>query len=50
LTGGGYIDSNQTITVGSGDDLWGSGRTSASIARSFWQKPLAAVLPLKRVL
>ena len=50
LTSGGYIDSNQTITVGSGDDLWGSSRTSASIARSFWQKPLAAVLPLKRVL
>lgn len=46
----GYIDFGKTIGVTSGPDHWGSTRTSASIARSLWQKPLAAVLPLSRVL
>jgi hypothetical protein len=31
-------------------DYWGSSRDSASIARSFWQKPVAAVIPAGRVL
>lgn len=31
-------------------NLWSAHKTSAKMARSFWQKPIAAVLPLERVL
>jgi hypothetical protein len=48
---GDYINFSQTLTTQNGADLWGSGnKTSASLARSFWQKPVAAVLPFERVL
>lgn len=45
----GYIDFNTTLSVPGNPDYWGIGKTSATLARSFWQKPLAAVLPLRRV-
>jgi hypothetical protein len=45
----GYIDFSLTITIPGQADLWGTGKTSASLARSFWQKPVAVVLPLKRI-
>jgi hypothetical protein len=45
----GYIDFSLTITIPGQPDLWGAGKTSASLARSFWQKPVAVVLPLKRI-
>jgi hypothetical protein len=50
LAAGDYVDFERTLSIPHKADLWGSTRTSASLARSFWQKPLAAVLPLKRVL
>lgn len=47
---GGYINVARNISVKNGDALWGQGKTSASLARSFWQKPIAAVMPFSRVL
>jgi hypothetical protein len=46
----GYLDPDVPVTVDEGPDHWGDGRTSASIARSIWQKPVAAVLPARRIL
>ncbi|WP_431283628.1 hypothetical protein ACQW02_02105 [Humitalea sp. 24SJ18S-53] len=48
----GYIDVGQSLAVPSPaglPPLWDAARTSASLARSFWQKPLAAYMPLARV-
>jgi len=50
LTGGGYVDFTRRFAVPGGPDLWGANKTSASIARSFWQKPVVVVVPLKRIL
>jgi hypothetical protein len=51
LTSAAYIDMNRTrLRVTSGPDLWGAGKNSATLARACWQKPLAGVLPLKRVI
>lgn len=50
LTSAKYIDVTKTIAIAGKPDLWGAGKTSASLARSFWQKPLAASLALARVL
>ncbi|WP_299690050.1 hypothetical protein [uncultured Tateyamaria sp.] len=49
--GAGYIQSGQELAKPQGAtlDLWGSARSSASIARSYWQKPIAAVVPIKGV-
>ena len=49
LDGAGYIDFTKTITIAGQPDYWGAGKSSATLARSFWQKPVAAVLPLARV-
>jgi hypothetical protein len=49
-TASGYVDFNQSIEIAGAPGYWDSNRTSATIARSFWQKPLAVVLPLARVL
>ena len=49
LDGAGYIDFSKTIVIQGQPDYWGAGKTAASLARSFWQKPIAAVLPLARV-
>ncbi|MDH3294696.1 MAG: hypothetical protein OER95_10310 [Acidimicrobiia bacterium] len=47
----GYLDVDTTsVSVTTGPDYWSTDRTSASIARSMWQKPVAAVLPARRVL
>jgi len=46
----GYVDVHKALSVGTGPDHWGSKRTSASLARSFWQKPVAAVMPFSKVL
>ncbi len=46
----GYINFQKNISTRNGADLWGGSKTSASLARSFWQKPVAAILPLARVL
>lgn len=47
-----YLDVDAAVAVTDRDepDLWGDERTSASIARSVWQTPVAAVLPVGRVL
>lgn len=45
-----YVELAQTLTTQNGPNYWGSAKTSAGLARSFWQKPLAAVLPFSRVL
>ena len=46
-----YLDVDKTsVSVSTGPDLWSANRNSASIARSVWQKPVAAVLPARRVL
>lgn len=45
----GYINFDTAISIPNQPDYWGAGKTSASVARSFWQKPIAAVLPLRRV-
>lgn len=50
LLASGYIDFQTVIQIPNQDDYWGVGKTSASVARAFWQKPLAAVMPLRRVL
>lgn len=46
----GYLNFASDPQANSGPALWGANKTSASIARSVWQKPVAAVLPLARVL
>jgi hypothetical protein len=46
----GYVNFSSNPQAASGPALWGGSKTSATIARSFWQKPVAAVLPLARVL
>jgi hypothetical protein len=51
LNGAGYIDFARTQpTVGEPPALWSAARTSASIARSFLQKPVAAVISAAQVL
>jgi hypothetical protein len=50
LTDSGYVNFASLIAIPGQPDLWGTGKTSASLARSFWQKPLVAVLPLRRIL
>ncbi len=46
-----YLDVEGTeVSVSVGADYWSSDRTSASIARSTWQKPVAAVVPARRIL
>lgn len=47
---GGYVNVARNLSVSNGPAYWGSGKTSASLARSFWQKPVAAVMPFSRVL
>lgn len=48
----GYVDFAKTLPLPAQEteDHWGPGKQSAGLARSFWQKPLAALLPLARVL
>ena len=46
LTTSNYIDFSKNLP---GIELWSNSKTSASTARSFWQKPIAGVLPLARV-
>lgn len=48
-TAAGYVDFTSRFTVPGEPDLWGLDKTSASVARSFWQKPLMVVLPLRRI-
>jgi hypothetical protein len=50
LSTAGYIDFSRVISIAGQPDYWGVSKTSASLARSFWQRPIAAVLPMKRVL
>ena len=46
----GYIDVSARRSVPLSPNHLGGSRTSASLARAFWQKPVAGVLPLRRVL
>ncbi|MEM7176693.1 MAG: hypothetical protein AAF503_03220 [Pseudomonadota bacterium] len=50
LTESGHIDFSKTIAIEGAPNYWGRAKTSASVARSFLQQPIAAVLPLSRVL
>lgn len=48
----GYVRFNRIIQKPLSEtlDLWGNARTSASLARSFWQMPIAVALPMTRIL
>lgn len=46
----GYVDFTSAPQPATGESYWGSDKTSASVARSVMQRPIAAILPLKRVL
>lgn len=46
----GYVHFQVTLPALAGADLWGANKTSASLARSFWQKPVAGVVPFTRIL
>lgn len=46
----GYIDLSSAIPAPISPNHLGPNRTSASVARAFWQKPVAGVLPVKRVI
>lgn len=52
LTTSRYVRFDKTVAIAdaSKGDYWGAARTSASLARAMWQKPVAAVLPLARIL
>lgn len=52
VTGADHVRFDRQIAKppGAAEDYWGAQRSSATLARAFWQKPLAAVLPLARVL
>jgi hypothetical protein len=51
LDGAGFIDFVATNPqVGEAPNYWSATRDAATLARSFWQKPIAAVLPATRVL
>jgi hypothetical protein len=51
LTVAGYLNVVSTsVTVQDGPDYWGPDRTSATIARSMWQKPVAVVIPVRRLI
>jgi hypothetical protein len=50
LDDAGYLDVDATdLAVLNGPDLWGVARTSATIARSAWQRPIAVVVPAERL-
>jgi delta-aminolevulinic acid dehydratase/porphobilinogen synthase len=51
LDAAGYIDVEVTsLAVAEAPIYWSPNRDAASIARSFWQKPIAAIVPATRVL
>lgn len=50
LSGSGHLDFMATPRPASGPDHWGAAKTAASVAMGLWQRPIAAVLPLQRVL
>ncbi len=52
LTPSGYVDFDRAITIQSdpGDGAWGPQRTSASLARTMFQRPVRAVIPATRFL
>lgn len=50
LQGSGYIDLSSAIPAPISPNHLGPDRTSASVARAFWQKPIAGVLPVRRVI
>jgi len=51
LTAAGYLNVATTqVEVEGQPDYWGPARTSATIARSMWQRPVAVVIPIGRLL
>lgn len=52
LTDADYVDFSKNLAMPPTDtgDYWNNTKHAAGLARSFWQKPLAALLPLGRVL
>ncbi len=50
LTGSNHIDFGRNVAFGAPPQHWNNAKTSASLARAMWQKPVAGVLPLRRVL
>ena len=47
----GYLDVDATApAAASGPAYWGGARTSATVARSMWQRPVAIVVPAARLL
>jgi hypothetical protein len=50
ITPAGYVRFDRTIAIPGQPDYWGNDRHGGSLARSFWQRPLAAVMPLRRLL
>jgi len=50
LSAADYLDFTATPLPTNGPDHWGNGKTSASVALGLWQRPIVAILPLRRVL
>jgi hypothetical protein len=50
LSGSGHLDFTATPRPAAGPDHWGTSKTAASVAIGLWQRPIAAILPLQRVL
>ncbi|MDP5220205.1 hypothetical protein Q5Y75_23725 [Ruegeria sp. 2205SS24-7] len=52
ITDADYVDFSKRLTKPAQEtkNYWNQNKQSAGLARSFWQKPLAALLPLGRVL
>jgi len=46
----GYVNFNKNVSTATGKDFWSADKHAAGIARSFMQKPLAAYMPISRVL
>ena len=49
LSPSGYIDLGDSLRTPLSPNHLGDNRTSASIARAFWQRPVAGVLPVRKV-
>jgi len=45
-----YVDFTKNISIAGEPNYWGANKDSASVARSFWQKPLGIVFPMNRIL
>jgi hypothetical protein len=47
--GSGYVNFGQRLQARENKNLWGTDKTSASVASSLWQKPVAGFVPLEKL-